>query len=88
MNTDFQQATRRQDRPLTRADVEQLLQQVGSSKRLVLQANNLRGADLGDLRLAEADLSDTDFNELFPLDLAGRQLAQQDRLFQATVYHS
>ena len=75
MNRDLQKETDRQDPPLTRADVEALLQQAGSSERLVLHARNLHGADLTNLRLAGADLSGADLSGAY---LSGANLSRAD----------
>lgn len=68
MTTVTQDKTDREDKPLTRADVERLIRQVGSSEKLNLRGRNLRGIDLShfDLtkaNLVEADLSRANLNE-------------------------
>ncbi|MDQ2946549.1 MAG: pentapeptide repeat-containing protein [Acidobacteriota bacterium] len=71
-NIDHWQSTDKEDRALTRADVEALLLQVGSSEQLVLEARNLRGADLRHLHLAGANLSRAN---LSGADLSGADLS-------------
>ncbi len=44
------------DKPLTREDVERLLQEAGSSTKLVLNGCNLGGIDLSGLDLRSASL--------------------------------
>jgi uncharacterized protein YjbI with pentapeptide repeats len=55
------------DKPLTREDVERLLQEAGSSAKLVLQGRNLEGIDLSGL-----DLSNASF---YGADLSGANLS-------------
>lgn len=52
----------KQDKPLTRADVEELLEQVGSSEKLDLTSCNLQGIDLSNLELIGAKLSHTNLS--------------------------
>jgi len=56
------------DKPVTREDVERLLQEAGSSTKLVLQGRNLGNIDLSGLDLSGADLSGA--------DLSGANLSQ------------
>ncbi len=63
MTVDTQGEIEQADRPLTRADVERLLEEAGSSDRLNLQGKNLRGADLSSLDLHGADLSRADLRD-------------------------
>ena len=46
MNADMRTETGREDRPLTRADVERLLREAGSPDKLELSSRNLEGIDL------------------------------------------
>lgn len=60
MSVDTQSEVGQADRPFTRADIERLLQEVGSSDHLNVYGKNLRGADLSSLDLHGADLSAAD----------------------------
>jgi uncharacterized protein YjbI with pentapeptide repeats len=72
MDIDIRRDTGRKDRPLTRADVERLLQKVGSPDKLDLSLENLErvdlsyfnlsGANLGAARLSYANLSNSDLS--------------------------
>jgi uncharacterized protein YjbI with pentapeptide repeats len=57
MNTDIQNITGTEDKPLERADVENLLREVGSPDRLNLSGRNLNGINLSELNLSKANLS-------------------------------
>jgi hypothetical protein len=46
MDIDTQTKVEHEDRPLTRADVEQLLHEAGSPDKLNLSGRNLEGANL------------------------------------------
>ncbi len=61
------------DQPLTREDVERLLQQAGSPDKLNLSGMNLRGIDLSGFNLAGANLTGAD---LTGADLTGANLTQ------------
>ncbi len=50
------------DEPLTREDVERLLQEAGSSAKLVLQDRNLGGIDLSGLDLSSANFDGADLS--------------------------
>lgn len=56
MDIDEQIKTDKEDKPLTRADVERLLQEVGSSERLSLRNKNLKNINLAHFDLTKADL--------------------------------
>ena len=58
------------NRPFTREDVERLLQEAGSSAKLVLQGRNLEGIDLSGL-----DLSNASF---YGANLSGANLSEAD----------
>jgi len=73
MNIDTERDTDRQDKPLTRADVEYLLQKAGSADKLHLHGENLKGADLSDFKLRGADLS---YANLRGADLRGADLRE------------
>ena len=60
------------DKPLTREDVERLLQEAGSSTKLVLNGSNLGGIDLSGLDLSSASLYGAD---LRGADLRGANLS-------------
>ena len=47
----------REDRPLTRADIEQRIQNVGGSNRLDVSGQNLEAIDFSGANLNKADLS-------------------------------
>jgi uncharacterized protein YjbI with pentapeptide repeats len=51
------------DKPLTREDVERLLQETGSSSKLVLSGCNLEGIDLSGLDLSQASLRNANLSE-------------------------
>src|SRR5690348_4831924 len=57
MNIGIQGATARKDRPLTKADVERRLQEIGSPNKLNLTLENLEGVDLSHFSLDGANLS-------------------------------
>lgn len=56
MNIATQRQTDQEDKPLTRADVERLVQEAGSPDELDLSGKNLRGIDLTHINLAGANL--------------------------------
>ncbi len=62
MPNNQQNKTGKEDKPLTRADVEQLLLHVGSSKRLDLSGQHLQGSNLALLDLSGANLSGADLS--------------------------
>src|SRR6266567_2993845 len=85
MVTNTYSNTDRADRPLTREDVEELLQRVGSSDRLNLEGRNLRSIDLSNLNLARAILRRTDLRDailshanLIGVDLSNANLRDAD----------
>ena len=51
------------DKPFTREDVERLLQETGSSTKLVLHGCNLAGIDLSGLDLSQANLRNANLSE-------------------------
>ena len=57
MNADVRTETGREDRPLTRADVERLLHEVGSPDKLDLSSRNLEGIDLTHFNLSRVTLT-------------------------------
>src|SRR6266851_4419432 len=61
------------DKPLTREDVERLLQETGSSTKLVLNGCNLGGIDLSGLDLSSSSLYGAD---LSGANLSGANLSQ------------
>ncbi len=76
MNIDVQGMTAQRDKPLTRADVERLLDEVGSSDKLNLSGRNMAGIDLASFRLTGADLRGADLRgaDLRGADLSGARL--------------
>jgi uncharacterized protein YjbI with pentapeptide repeats len=62
MNTDVHSNVDQEDKPLTRADVEELLHQAGSSEKLKLIGLNLEGIDLTTFNLVGADLNGANLN--------------------------
>ncbi len=56
MDTNVQSKVKKEDRPLTRADVEQLLHEAGSPDKLNLSGRNLEGVNLAGLDLHGAKL--------------------------------
>jgi len=62
MNIDTQRQTDKEDKPLTRADVERLLDEAGSSDKLNLSGRNLNRIDLTNFNLAGASLSGADLS--------------------------
>ncbi len=78
MNFDVQTITSKGDTPLTRADVERLLQEVGSSDKLKLSGRNMAGIDLAKLRLTGTDLSGANLSgaKLMEADLVGADLSK------------
>lgn len=56
MSIDMQRQTDQEDKPLTRADVERLVQDAGSPDELDLSGKNLRGIDLAHINLAGVNL--------------------------------
>jgi hypothetical protein len=71
MPTDTQAATSKEDRPLTREDIEHLIAEAGNTKKLKLPGQNLIKANLSDLLLSKADLSKAN---LFGANLSGANL--------------
>ena len=61
------------DKPFTREDVERLLQETGSSTKLVLSGCNLAGIDLSGLDLSQANLRNA---YLSKANLSGAYLSQ------------
>ena len=61
------------NKPLTREDVERLLQETGSSTKLVLNGGNLGGIDLSGLDLSQANLRNAN---LSGANLSGANLSQ------------
>lgn len=57
MSINLQNVTDTEDKPLTRADVERLLQEVGSPEMLNLSGQNLNGIDLVEFNLTRSNLS-------------------------------
>ena len=57
MDADVRTETGREDRPLTRADVERLLHEVGSPDKLDLSSRNLEGIDLTHFNLSGVTLT-------------------------------
>ena len=85
MNTDAQTNVDKEDRPLTRADVERLLHEIGSSDKLNLRGRNLQMINLTSFRLAGANLREVDLREanlteadLTRADLGGANLMGAD----------
>ncbi len=68
-------STRHSDRPLTRADVEELLQRAGSSQKLSLQNQNLRDIDLSGFDLRGTNFSGATFSKA---NLSGAILSGAD----------
>jgi uncharacterized protein YjbI with pentapeptide repeats len=62
MDIDVQRITAQRDKPLTRADIERLLHEVGSSNKLNLSSQNMVGIDLAKFKLTGADLSGADLS--------------------------
>jgi hypothetical protein len=87
MNIDVQGITAQGDRPLTRADVERLLHEVGSSNILNLSGQNMAGIDLVKFRLMGTDLSDANLSgaNLSGANLSGANLREAD-LSGANLY--
>ena len=67
MNIDAQRQTDKEDKPLTRADVERFLQEVGSPDKLDLSGRNLIEIDLMNFNLTRA--------KLFEANLTGADLS-------------
>src|SRR5437868_4649906 len=63
MNVDSGIRTSRADRPLTRADIEQRIQEAGGSNRLDVRGQNLHEIDLHMVDLRGANLSRANLNE-------------------------
>src|SRR6266487_2939141 len=57
MNININTNINREDKPLTRADIEHLLHEAGSSDKLILKYQNLKEIDLTQFDLYEANLS-------------------------------
>jgi uncharacterized protein YjbI with pentapeptide repeats len=62
MNIDAQGITAQGDKPLKRAEVESLLDEIGSSNMLNLSGKNMSGIDLAKFMLTEANLSRADLS--------------------------
>lgn len=77
MTTGIQTQIAQEDKPLTRADVEQLLREVGSSDKLNLSGRNLSGIDLASFSLRGATLRNVNLHqaELFRADLSETDLS-------------
>src|SRR3989442_1563412 len=87
MNINIHSKVEKEDKPLTRADVERFLHEAGSSDKLNLSGRNLEkinlahfslwGADLRDADLTNADLRDADLSgaDLSGADLSGADLS-------------
>src|SRR6266566_4511792 len=71
MDINVNDKTSRADRPLTREDVEHLIQKVGSPDKLNLSGQNLEKINLTDFDLSGADLRGADLSEA---DLRGADL--------------
>ena len=71
MNTDVHSKVDEEDGPLTRADVENLLREAGSTDKLKLIGLNLRGINLTSFNLERADLTGAN---LWGADLTGASL--------------
>ena len=80
MNINTSNTTDQADKPLTRIDVEKLLQIAGSSEKLNLSNKNLRGIDFKYMHLSRADLRGANLRgaDLFNADLRGADLFNAD----------
>ncbi len=91
MSIDVQGETGRNERPLTREDVEQLLQQAGSPDKLNLSGMNLQEIDLRGFNLAGVNLRGATLTKanLFDANLSGAILAKANlsgaNLFDAVL---
>jgi len=76
MSVDILVKADKEDKPLTRADVERLLREAGSPDNLNLSGRNLKGSDLTSLNLMGIVLNDANLSEaeLFRADLTGASL--------------
>jgi uncharacterized protein YjbI with pentapeptide repeats len=77
MNINLNANTGQEDKPLTRADIEHLLQKVGSSDKLILKHRNLIKIDLHKFSLHKTDLSGANLSEanLSGANLSGANLS-------------
>jgi hypothetical protein len=73
MSVDVSSLSGKGKRSLTRADVEELLRQAGSSERLRLAGENISGSNLSNLNLSRANLMKAD---LSGADLRGTDLSR------------
>src|SRR5438876_1046901 len=90
MNLDNNVTTDRADGPLTRADIELRIQNVGGSNRLDVSGQNLEGIDLSEANLSGANLSGANLSganlsgahfikaDLSEADLSGANLNKAD----------
>ncbi len=87
MNADLPNKTYQEEQPLTRTDVERLLQEVGSSKKLILSGRNLRGINLSGFNLMEADLQEANLRgaDLSSANLYRAQLIKAN-LIEANLF--
>ena len=87
MDTDVQSKVKKEDRPLTRTDVEQLLHEAGSPDKLNLSGRNLEGVNLAGLDLHGANLFGADLSaaDLHEADLHGATLFGAD-LYEADLH--
>lgn len=78
MNTDVHSITDKEDKPLTRAEVETLLHEAGSSDKLRLTGLNLKGIDLTNFNLTRANLSGANLSgaNLSGANLSGANLSE------------
>src|SRR5437016_6099606 len=78
MNIDVQRETSREDKPLTRADVERLLREAGSPDKLNLSGRNLSMINLTHFGLSGANLSGANLSQarLDNADLSGANLSE------------
>src|SRR5438552_3736030 len=76
MSIDVHSKVDKEDKPLTRADVERLLHEVESSDKLNLSGQNLEGIDLRSFKLAQSDLRGAELRgaDLRGVDLWGADL--------------
>ena len=78
MTTQSDTFTDKEEKPLTRSDVEKLLAEVGSSDKLDLTNKDLSHIDLSNLSLEKANLYGTNLSEanLYRANLSGASLVQ------------